>query len=80
MSAKSEPGTNREEAEKAAKVFQEIFPIVTSLVAHHFQRVLVSEALKQLKRGGEEETLAVAGRSIGEVWASLRLGQTSPDA
>ena len=77
---KKRSGTNREEAEKAAKVFQEIFPIVTSLVAHHFQRVLVSEALRQLKRGGEEETLSVARRSIGEVWASLRIGQTSPDS
>jgi DNA-binding transcriptional MerR regulator len=75
---KGRSGVNREEAEQAAKVFQEIFPIVTSLVAHHFQRVLVSEALKQLKRGGDEDTLAVARRSIGEVWASLRLGPASP--
>jgi DNA-binding transcriptional MerR regulator len=77
---KRRSGTNLEKAEHAAKVFQEIFPIVTSLVGHHFRRVLVSEALKQLKRAGEEETLAVARRSISEVWASLRLGQTTPDS
>jgi DNA-binding transcriptional MerR regulator len=77
---KGQTGVNREETERAARVFQEIFPIVTSLVAHHFQRVLVSEALKQLKRSGEEETLAVARRSIGEVWASLRIAETSPDS
>ena len=73
-------GAHREEAEQAANLFQEIFPIVTSLVAHHFQRVLVSEALKQLKREGQEETLAVARQSIGKVWASLPIGQESKDS
>jgi DNA-binding transcriptional MerR regulator len=77
---KGRSSANREEAEQAAKLFQEIFPVVTSLVAHHFQRVLVSDALKQLKRGGEEETLVVARRSIGEMWASVRTGQTSSGA
>jgi hypothetical protein len=67
---------NREEAEHTGTLFEEIFPIVTSLVAHHFQRVLVIEGLKQLKNSGEDETLAVAGRSIGEVWAAPLIGQT----
>jgi DNA-binding transcriptional MerR regulator len=66
-------GGARVDAEHAAEVFRELFPIITSLVAHHFQRVLVGEALKQLKRTGENETLQVARRSIGQAWAALRM-------
>ena len=66
-------GDARVDAEHAAQVFQELFPIITSLVAHHFQRVLAGEALKQLKRTGENETLQVARRSIGQAWAALRM-------
>jgi DNA-binding transcriptional MerR regulator len=65
-------GDSRTEAEYRAEVFRELFPVVTSLVAHHFQRVLVGEALKQLKRSGADETLQVARRSIGQAWGSLR--------
>jgi DNA-binding transcriptional MerR regulator len=64
--------TSLAEAESRAEVFRELFPIVTSLVAHHFQRVLVGEALKQLKRSGAEETLQVARKSIGQAWLSTR--------
>jgi DNA-binding transcriptional MerR regulator len=60
------------EAESRAEVFRELFPIVTSLVAHHFQRVLVGEALKQLKRRGAEATLQLARKSIGQAWLSTR--------
>ncbi len=66
-------GGSRLDAEHAAEVFRELFPIITSLVAHHFQRVLVGEALKQLKRTGENETLQIARRSIGQAWAALRM-------
>ena len=58
------------EAESRAEAFRELFPVVTSLVAHHFQRVLVGEALKQLKRSGANETLQVARKSIGQAWLS----------
>jgi DNA-binding transcriptional MerR regulator len=61
------------EAEARAEVFRELFPVVTSLVAHHFQRVLVGEALKQLKRTGAKETLQVARKSIGQAWLSSQL-------
>lgn len=60
------------EAESRAEIFRELFPIVTSLVAHHFQRVLVSEALKQLKRSGTEQTLQIARKSIGQAWLPTR--------
>jgi len=60
------------EAESRAEVFREIFPVVTSLVAHHFQRVLVGEALKQLKRSGAKETLQIARKSIGQAWLPTR--------
>jgi len=70
---KGKPGsTNLAEAESRAEAFRELFPIVTSLVAHHFQRVLVGEALKQLKRSGAEETLQLARKSIGQAWLSTR--------
>jgi DNA-binding transcriptional MerR regulator len=66
-------GDGTRDAEHAAEVFRELFPIITSLVGHHFQRVLAGEALKQLKRTGEDETLQVARRSIGQAWAALRM-------
>jgi DNA-binding transcriptional MerR regulator len=58
------------EAESRAEVFRELFPVVTSLVAHHFQRVLVDEALKELKRCGAKESVQVARKSIGQAWLS----------
>ncbi len=67
-------------AEEAAQLFKEVFPLVTSLVAHHFQRVLIAEALKQLKRSGEEETLRVARKSIEQAWIFMRAGEAASPA
>lgn len=56
----------------ATKAFREIFPIVTSLVTYHFQRRLIGEALKRLRRRGEGETMEIASKAIAEIWAPLR--------
>jgi DNA-binding transcriptional MerR regulator len=46
--------------EAVAEAFRDLLPVVTALVAHHFQRVLVNRALKRLKKSGEERELQVA--------------------
>jgi hypothetical protein len=47
-------------AEAVAKAFKQILPVVTGLVAHHFQRVLVARALKRLRKKGDNDALRVA--------------------
>ena len=55
-----------------ARAFKEILPIVTGLVAHHFQRMLVSRALKRLKKSGQHEPLKVALRVAAETRLGVR--------
>ncbi len=43
-----------------AGAFRDLLPVVTALVAHHFQRVLVNRALKRLKRSGAKRELEAA--------------------
>lgn len=59
-----------EDPEAVARAFKEILPVLTALVAHHFQRVLVNRALKRLKRKGEKGPLSIALR----VASRARLG------
>lgn len=61
-------------SDAVARAFREILPIVTALVAHHFQRVLVNRALKRLKKKGDESALERAlretsRRRIGLKWS-----------
>lgn len=49
-----------DDGEAVTKAFRELLPLVTAVVAHHFQRVLVSRALRRLKAKGDEPTLALA--------------------
>lgn len=49
-----------ENPEAVAQAFKELLPIVTALVAHHFQRVLVNRALARLRKRGEKSSLEVA--------------------
>jgi DNA-binding transcriptional MerR regulator len=58
--------------EAVAAAFKEILPLVTGLVAHHFQRVLVNRALKRLKKSGEREPLAVALKVASETRLGIR--------
>ena len=52
--------------------FKEILPVVTGLVAHHFQRVLVNRALKRLKKSGEHEPLTIALKVASETRVGVR--------
>ncbi len=51
-----------EDPEAVAEAFRELLPVVTALVAHHFQRTLVNRAIKRLKKSGDKGTLATAVR------------------
>lgn len=55
-----------------APAFKEILPIVTGLVAHHFQRVLVNRAFKRLRKKGEMEPLQVALKVAAEARLGVR--------
>jgi DNA-binding transcriptional MerR regulator len=68
------PGRGAEDAESTARAFKEILPVVTTLVVHHFQRLLVRRALKRLRRKGEtgplEYAVKVAARTrLGVRWS-----------
>lgn len=49
-----------ENGEDVARAFRELLPVVTAIVAHHFQRVLVNRALRRLKQKGDATTLSFA--------------------
>ncbi len=54
-------GNDRERgADAIADIFRETFPLVVSLIAHHFHRLLVGRALKRLKQSGDEEAFIAA--------------------
>lgn len=53
-------GPDEENGEDVAKAFRELLPLVTAVVAHHFQRVLVNQAMRRLKKKGDASTLSFA--------------------
>ncbi|HVA80620.1 MAG TPA: MerR family transcriptional regulator [Candidatus Binataceae bacterium] len=53
--------------EAVADAFRQMLPIVVSLVAQHFQRVLVGRALARIRQSGDQETLRVAERTAEQV-------------
>ena len=64
-------GSGRDaDPDAVTRAFKDLLPIVTGIVAHHFQRVLVNRALKRLKRSGEKGPLEIALK----VAAKSRLG------
>jgi DNA-binding transcriptional MerR regulator len=54
--------SDQDQGERVAKAFRELLPLVTAVVAHHFQRVLVNQALRRLKKKGDEQELSLALR------------------
>ncbi len=48
------------ETDEVTSAFRDILPLVTMLVAHHFQRTLVARALSRLKKKGDRGELRVA--------------------
>jgi DNA-binding transcriptional MerR regulator len=53
-------GAGEENGEDVARAFRELLPLVTAVIAHHFQRVLVNQALRRLKKKGDATTLSFA--------------------
>jgi len=62
------------DAEHVVRAFRELLPVVTALVAYHFQRRLVQRALRRLKRSGRRRELrrAVEEASRARVRLSWR--------
>ena len=53
-------GKEEENGEAVAEAFRELLPLVTGVVAHHFQRTLVNRALRRLRKKGDAHTLSFA--------------------
>ncbi|HYB91137.1 MAG TPA: MerR family transcriptional regulator [Candidatus Binataceae bacterium] len=53
--------------EAVADAFREMAPIVVSLVAQHFHRLLVGRALTRIKQTGDKRAFRVAQRTAGQV-------------
>jgi DNA-binding transcriptional MerR regulator len=53
-------GRDGERPEAVAEAYRELLPVVTGLVAHHFQRVLTGRALERLETSGEKRTWRTA--------------------
>jgi DNA-binding transcriptional MerR regulator len=60
-----------ESAKKVVEAYRELLPVVTGLVAHHFQRVLVRRALERLEKSGQRSSLRAARKAAAS--ARLRL-------
>jgi DNA-binding transcriptional MerR regulator len=56
------PAGSDEDPEAVAEAFRELLPVVTALVGHHFQRVLIHRAIRRLKKAGEKSAHETAVR------------------
>lgn len=56
-----------------ADIFREMFPVVVSLIAHHFHRLLIGRALKRLKQSGDEEAFIAARQATAGATLDLPL-------
>lgn len=61
-----------DDPERVAEAFRELLPLVTAVIAHHFQRVLVNRALKRLRKSGEKGSLEAALRAASKTRLGLR--------
>ena len=65
---------DEEKAEQLVEAFRTLLPAVTTLVAHHFRRVLLEVAQEHLESVGEATELAAvnaeAARRLETVWPS----------
>lgn len=68
-------GSKRDsDSESVTRAFKELLPIVTGIIAHHFQRTLVNRALKRLKRSGEKSSLEIALKVASKTRLGVRWG------
>jgi hypothetical protein len=62
-----------EKAEQLVAAFRVLLPTITTLVAHHFRRVLLAVAQEHLERVGHDTELAAvsaeAGRRLETGWS-----------
>jgi len=66
------PADEEEAPDAVAAAYRELLPVVTGLVAHHFQRVLVNRALERLESSGERRTLETARRTAARTRVRLQ--------
>ncbi|MFQ5665623.1 MAG: MerR family transcriptional regulator [Candidatus Binatia bacterium] len=57
-------GTGSANAEAVASAFRQLLPAVTTLVALHFQRTLLNDALDRLRQTGDQEGLRAAATAL----------------
>jgi DNA-binding transcriptional MerR regulator len=62
---RAQPLTDDERAERLVAAFRSLLPTITTLVAHHFRRVLLEVAQAHLERVGEPTELAAASAEPG---------------
>lgn len=70
-----DPGGREHPSEVVVAAFRRLLPAVTGLVAHHFQRTLVSRALARLERTGDRDGLRhalAATRDAGRLEVTWR--------
>jgi DNA-binding transcriptional MerR regulator len=53
-------GSDGEAPERVAEAYRDLLPVVTTLVAQHFQRVLVNRALERLRDSGSKRSWRTA--------------------
>ncbi|MBM3660296.1 MAG: MerR family transcriptional regulator [Actinobacteria bacterium] len=62
---RAQPLTDDERAERLVAAFRTLLPTITTLVAHHFRRVLLEVAQTHLEQVGEATELAAASAEPG---------------
>lgn len=62
---RAQPLTDDERAERLVAAFRSLLPTITTLVAHHFRRVLLEVAQTHLEQVGEPTELAAASAEPG---------------
>lgn len=62
---RTQPLTDDERAERLVTAFRSLLPTITTLVAHHFRRVLLEVAQAHLEQVGEATELAAASAEPG---------------
>jgi DNA-binding transcriptional MerR regulator len=65
-------GDSNEDPEAVAAAFKELLPAVSTLVAHHFERVLINRALKRLKKSGQRRAFKAALEATSKRTADQR--------
>ena len=65
-------GDSNEDPEAVAAAFRELLPVVSALVAHHFERVLINRALRRLKKSGQRRAFKAALEATSALPAQRR--------